>query len=134
MGEERRRSAFRSASTSGVAWMPDELSPAHNIFGRAVRSGVSLDARRILAPPTTFLVGQFGLESLHWEKIMARPGQSDYRCTALVPSQPEAEAPRCAKAASWCFSLRCDRHKVLTWEWMGASCYLRLGAALKLPV
>ncbi|CAB1459065.1 unnamed protein product [Pleuronectes platessa] len=34
--------------------MPDELSPAHNN-----------------------LVGQFGLESLHWEKIMARPGQSD---------------------------------------------------------
>ncbi|CAB1423618.1 unnamed protein product [Pleuronectes platessa] len=47
---------------------------------------------------------------------------------------PEAEAPRCAKAASRCFSLRCDRHKVLTWEWMGASCYLRLGAALKRPV
>ncbi|CAB1431240.1 unnamed protein product [Pleuronectes platessa] len=47
---------------------------------------------------------------------------------------PEAEAPRCAKAASRCFSLRCDRHNVLTWEWMGASCYLRLGAALKRPV
>ncbi|CAB1453634.1 unnamed protein product [Pleuronectes platessa] len=49
------------------------------------------------------------------------------------PVTPEAEAPRCAKAASRCFSLRCDRHKVLTWEWMGASCYLRLGAALKRP-
>ncbi|CAB1424002.1 unnamed protein product [Pleuronectes platessa] len=56
------------------------------------------------------------------------------RCTAFVPVTPEAEAPRCAKAASRCFSLRCDRHKVLTWEWMGASCYLRLGAALKRPV
>ncbi|CAB1423621.1 unnamed protein product [Pleuronectes platessa] len=52
----------------------------------------------------------------------------------FVPVTPEAEAPRCAKAASRCFSLRCDRHKVLTWEWMGASCYLRLGAALKCPV
>ncbi|CAB1461036.1 unnamed protein product [Pleuronectes platessa] len=52
----------------------------------------------------------------------------------FVPVTPEAEAPRCAKAASRCFSLRCDRHKVLTWEWMGASCYLRLGAALKRPV
>ncbi|CAB1432231.1 unnamed protein product, partial [Pleuronectes platessa] len=51
----------------------------------------------------------------------------------FVPVTPEAEAPRCAKAASRCFSLRCDRHKVLTWEWMGASCYLRLGAALKRP-
>ncbi|CAB1435942.1 unnamed protein product [Pleuronectes platessa] len=57
-----------------------------------------------------------------------------YRCTAVCQSPPEAEAPRCAKAASRCFSLRCDRHKVLTWEWMGASCYLRLGAALKRPV
>ncbi|CAB1425683.1 unnamed protein product [Pleuronectes platessa] len=62
------------------------------------------------------------------------------RCFSLrslhgfVPVSPEAEAPRCAKAASRCFSLRCDRHKVLTWEWMGASCYLRLGAALKRPV
>ncbi|CAB1433078.1 unnamed protein product, partial [Pleuronectes platessa] len=60
--------------------------------------------------------------------------------TALIPIAPalgftpEAEAPRCAKAASRCFSLRCDRHKVLTWEWMGASCYLRLGAALKHPL
>ncbi|CAB1425808.1 unnamed protein product [Pleuronectes platessa] len=52
----------------------------------------------------------------------------------FVPVTPEAEAPRCVKAASRCFSLRCDRHKVLTWEWMGASCYLRLGAALKRPV
>ncbi|CAB1436673.1 unnamed protein product [Pleuronectes platessa] len=52
----------------------------------------------------------------------------------FVPVTPEAEAPRCAKAASRCFSLRCDRHKVLTWEWRGASCYLRLGAALKRPV
>ncbi|CAB1441155.1 unnamed protein product [Pleuronectes platessa] len=52
----------------------------------------------------------------------------------FVPVTPEAEAPRCAKAASRCFSLRCDRHKVLTWEWMGASCFLRLGAALKRPV
>ncbi|CAB1414361.1 unnamed protein product [Pleuronectes platessa] len=52
----------------------------------------------------------------------------------FVPVTPEAEAPHCAKAASRCFSLRCDRHKVLTWEWMGASCYLRLGAALKRPV
>ncbi|CAB1426992.1 unnamed protein product [Pleuronectes platessa] len=51
----------------------------------------------------------------------------------FVPVTPEAEATRCAKAASRCFSLRCDRHKVLTWEWMGASCYLRLGAALKRP-
>ncbi|CAB1452754.1 unnamed protein product [Pleuronectes platessa] len=51
----------------------------------------------------------------------------------FVPVTPEAEAPRCAKAASRCFSLRCDRHNVLTWEWMGASCYLRLGAALKRP-
>ncbi|CAB1423566.1 unnamed protein product [Pleuronectes platessa] len=51
----------------------------------------------------------------------------------FVPVTPEAEAPRCAKAASRCFSLRCNRHKVLTWEWMGASCYLRLGAALKCP-
>ncbi|CAB1432817.1 unnamed protein product [Pleuronectes platessa] len=34
---------------TNLAWMPDELSPAHNI-----------------------LVGQFGLESLHWEKIMGR--------------------------------------------------------------
>ncbi|CAB1415896.1 unnamed protein product [Pleuronectes platessa] len=51
----------------------------------------------------------------------------------FVPVTPEAEALRCAKAASRCFSLRCDRHKVLTWEWMGASCYLRLGAALKRP-
>ncbi|CAB1438214.1 unnamed protein product, partial [Pleuronectes platessa] len=46
----------------------------------------------------------------------------------FVPVTPEAEAPRCAKAASRCFSLRYDRHKVLTWEWMGDSCYLRLGA------
>ncbi|CAB1428794.1 unnamed protein product [Pleuronectes platessa] len=52
----------------------------------------------------------------------------------FVPVTPEAEAPRCAKAASRCFSLRCDWHKVLTWEWMRASCYLRLGAALKRPV
>ncbi|CAB1416463.1 unnamed protein product [Pleuronectes platessa] len=51
----------------------------------------------------------------------------------FVPVTPEAEAPRCAKAASRCFSLRCHRHKVLTWEWMGASCFLRLGAALKRP-
>ncbi|CAB1456769.1 unnamed protein product [Pleuronectes platessa] len=51
----------------------------------------------------------------------------------FVPVTPEAEAPRCAKAASRCFSLRCDRHNVLTWEWMGASCYLRLGTALKRP-
>ena len=24
-----------------VAWMPDELSPAHNIWGREVRSGIA---------------------------------------------------------------------------------------------
>ena len=24
-----------------LAWMPDELSPAHNIFGREVRSGIA---------------------------------------------------------------------------------------------
>ncbi|CAB1428518.1 unnamed protein product, partial [Pleuronectes platessa] len=58
----------------------------------------------------------------------------DLSLHGFVPVTPEAEAPRCAKAASRCFSLRCDRHKVLTWEWMGASCYLRLGAALKRPV
>ncbi|CAB1430506.1 unnamed protein product [Pleuronectes platessa] len=55
------------------------------------------------------------------------------RCTALCQSHRRLKH-RCAKAASRCFSLRCDRHKVLTWEWMGASCYLRLGAALKRPV
>ncbi|CAB1439254.1 unnamed protein product [Pleuronectes platessa] len=62
------------------------------------------------------------------------PNTSCRSLHGFVPVTPEAEAPRCAKAASRCFSLRCDRHKVLTWEWMGASCYLRLGAALKRPV
>ncbi|CAB1426911.1 unnamed protein product [Pleuronectes platessa] len=61
-------------------------------------------------------------------------GKKQRSLHGFVPVTPEAEAPRCAKAASRCFSLRCDRHKVLTWEWMGASCYLRLGAALKRPV
>ena len=28
-----------------VAWMPDELSPAHNILGREVRSGIALLGR-----------------------------------------------------------------------------------------
>ena len=28
-------------STVTLAWMPDELSPAHNIFGREVRSGIA---------------------------------------------------------------------------------------------
>ena len=31
-----------------VAWMPDELSPAHNIFGREVRSGVAPLGRNYL--------------------------------------------------------------------------------------
>ncbi|CAB1450257.1 unnamed protein product [Pleuronectes platessa] len=51
------------------AWMPDELSPAHNN-----------------------LVGQFGLESLHWEKIMARPGQSD--CQMINGTQNGEATPK----------------------------------------
>ncbi|CAB1452725.1 unnamed protein product [Pleuronectes platessa] len=71
------------------------------------------------------------------ESAVQQRDDDEDSCRSLhgfVPVTPEAEAPRCAKAASRCFSLRCDRHKVLTWEWMGASCYLRLGAALKRPV
>ena len=32
-------------STWHLAWMPDELSPAHNIWGREVRSGIALLGR-----------------------------------------------------------------------------------------
>ncbi|CAB1412448.1 unnamed protein product [Pleuronectes platessa] len=35
-----------------------------------------------------------------------------------------------SRGAARRFSFRSDQHKGLTWEWMGASCFLRLGAAL----
>src|SRR4029434_1164166 len=39
---------FLTNSTSVLAWMPDERSPAHNILGREVRSGVAPLGRNYL--------------------------------------------------------------------------------------
>ncbi|CAB1412449.1 unnamed protein product [Pleuronectes platessa] len=81
-----------------------------------------------------FCTLKYDAEKTSGGQTAAGDARAELSLHGFVPVTPEAEAPRCAKAASRCFSLRCDRHKVLTWEWMGASCYLRLGAALKRPV